>query len=60
MLKKCFCFAGPRRMPAYTTIYATVLETYVSVYQRMSDIFHTLTYATAVFHILHGEQRCYN
>jgi hypothetical protein len=45
----------PRRMPAY----ATVLETYttyaynvplayVSVYWRVSDIFHTLAYASTI------------
>jgi hypothetical protein len=55
MLKKMFCLAVCQRMRPY----ATVLETYttcaynvplayVSVYRRMSDIFHTLAYASTI------------
>ena len=58
MLKKKIL---PRRMPAYASVcdrmrpclkriqrMPTVPLTYVSVYRRMSDIFHTLAYASTI------------
>jgi hypothetical protein len=45
MLKKCFCLARPCRMPAYTIICDRAWNVCQRIYQRVSDIFHTLTYA---------------
>ena len=67
MLKNNFCLAVCQRMPAYASVcqrmppclkriqpMPNVPLAYVSVYQRMSDIFHTLAYASTIRYSVTG------